>query len=84
MNDDEEYCVIAQDYSTYWHHRAYHTPWLYKNFHKMHHAYKQPTAFSVTAIHPVEFVHLQFVQLAPMFLVPVHWGTVYNKTNYIK
>lgn len=52
----------------------YHTPFLYKNFHKMHHLYKQPTAFSVTAIHPVEFMHMQMVLISPMFLVPTHWG----------
>lgn len=63
-----------QDYLTYWHHRMYHTPWLYKHFHKLHHTYKQPTAFSVTAIHPVEFLHMQCVLISPMFLVPTHWG----------
>ncbi|KAF4532383.1 hypothetical protein B566_EDAN004464 [Ephemera danica] len=45
---------VYQDYLTYWFHRIYHTPFLYKNFHKLHHKYKQPTAFSVTAIHPIE------------------------------
>ncbi|GBP79318.1 Delta(7)-sterol 5(6)-desaturase erg32 [Eumeta japonica] len=43
---------VYMDYTTYIMHRLYHTPWLYKNFHKLHHKYKQPTAFSVTAIHP--------------------------------
>ncbi|KAB7495119.1 Delta(7)-sterol 5(6)-desaturase erg32 [Armadillidium nasatum] len=52
---------IWQDYLTYWHHRIYHMPFLYKHFHKLHHKYKQPTAFSVTAIHPIEFLHMQFV-----------------------
>ena len=89
-----------QDYVTYWMHRMYHLPSLYRDghrdhsndsanwakltfqlkrlnlpklnarkcirmsthdrrhFHKLHHTYKQPTAFSVTAIHPVEFVHI--------------------------
>jgi lathosterol oxidase len=51
----------------------YHTPWLYKNFHKLHHTYKQPTAFSVTAIHPFEFMHVQSILISPMFFCPVHW-----------
>jgi len=64
---------IYQDYITYWNHRLFHTPWLYKNFHKLHHTYKQPTAFSVTAIHPVEFVYLQICLILPAFFIPVHW-----------
>merc|ERR1712137_1489302 len=67
---------IWQDYLTYWHHRWYHVPFLYKHFHKLHHTYKQPTAFSVTAIHPVEFVHIQAVLMSPMFLFPTHWLTM--------
>jgi len=64
---------IGQDYIIYWSHRIFHLPFLYKNFHKLHHTYKQPTAFSVTAIHPVEFVFNQCIYIAPMFLLPVHW-----------
>lgn len=74
---------IWQDYLTYWHHRMYHTPFLYKNFHKLHHTYKQPTAFSVTAIHPVEFIHMQGVLISPMFLVPTHWVTMCTLLAYI-
>jgi len=72
-----------QDYMTYWHHRLYHTPWLYKNFHKVHHTYKQPTAFSVTAIHPVEFVHMQFVLLSAIFVVPVYWLNYAAMMGYV-
>lgn len=58
---------------TYWLHRIYHMPFLYKRFHKLHHRYKQPTAFSVTAIHPVESIHIQLFLASPLILVPVHW-----------
>ena len=34
----------------------------------------QPTAFSVTAIHPVEFLNIQAVYIAPMFLMDIHAG----------
>ncbi|KAK2719972.1 uncharacterized protein LOC136036473 [Artemia franciscana] len=74
---------VMVDYVTYWFHRTYHTPFLYKNFHKMHHYYKQPTAFSVTAIHPVEFVNMQFVQILPMYTMPVHWTTMCILLSYI-
>ncbi|XP_054268752.1 uncharacterized protein LOC128990419 isoform X2 [Macrosteles quadrilineatus] len=64
---------IYQDYVTYWLHRMYHTPWLYRKFHKAHHRYVQPTAFSVTAIHPVEIVHIQLTLALPLFTIPTHW-----------
>lgn len=63
---------LYQDYTTYWIHRIYHTPFLYKNFHKMHHKYKQPTVFSVTAIHPFEIVHIQLLLMIPIFVIPLH------------
>lgn len=74
---------IWQDYLTYWHHRIYHIPFLYKNFHKLHHKYKQPTAFSVTAIHPFEFLHMQVVQFSPMFIIPVHWSVFCTLLMYL-
>lgn len=71
-------CVfIYQDYITYVNHRLYHIPFLYRNFHKLHHKYKQPTAFSVTAIHPVEIVHMQMSLVVPIFVVPLHWAMFY-------
>lgn len=72
-----------QDYLTYWHHRFYHLPFFYKNFHKLHHKYKQPTAFSVTAIHPFEFVHMQAVLVSPMVLFPVHWTVFVTILAYL-
>lgn len=74
---------LAQDYVTYWHHRIYHWPYFYKHFHKLHHTYKQPTAFSVTAIHPVEFLNIQWIYIAPMFCVPVHVVTYCSILIYI-
>lgn len=74
---------IYQDYSTYWIHRIYHIPILYKNFHKLHHKYKQPTAFSVTAIHPVEAVHIQMHYVLPLFVLPVHWVPFYILQLYV-
>jgi len=74
---------IATDYITYWHHRVYHMPFLYKHFHKLHHTYKQPTAFSVTAIHPVEFLNIQAVYISPMFTVPMYAPTYCFMLLYI-
>lgn len=74
---------ISQDYLTYWAHRIYHWPLLYKHFHKLHHTYKQPTAFSVTAIHPVEFVSIQMIYILPMFTLPVHYVPFCSLLIYI-
>nr|CAD7201735.1 unnamed protein product [Timema douglasi] len=73
---------VYQDYMTYWIHRVYHTPFLYKNFHKMHHKYKQPTAFSVTAIHPVEILHIQITLMLPIFFIPLHFIPFYAVALY--
>ncbi|XP_058820331.1 uncharacterized protein LOC131682678 [Topomyia yanbarensis] len=73
---------VYQDYSTYWIHRIFHWPWLYRNFHKLHHTYKQPTAFSVTASHPVEIIFTQLVMLVPIVTVPVHWAPFYVVVVY--
>jgi len=65
---------VATDYGIYWIHRLYHLPFMYKHFHKLHHTYKTPTAFSVTAIHPFEFLNIQAIYYAPMFVMPMHVG----------
>ncbi|XP_019559580.3 uncharacterized protein LOC109428319 [Aedes albopictus] len=73
---------VYQDYTTYWVHRIFHWPWLYKNFHKLHHTYKQPTAFSVTASHPVEIIFTQLVMFIPIVTVPIHWAPFYIVVVY--
>ncbi|XP_054269341.1 lathosterol oxidase-like [Macrosteles quadrilineatus] len=66
-------CFVLQDYFTYWAHRIYHTPFLYKRFHKIHHRYKAPTCWSVTAFHPFEIFTMQMVLASPLYFLPVHW-----------
>lgn len=68
--------ICFQDYYAYLTHRLYHFPWLYKRFHKMHHKYTCPTAFSVTAIHPIEMIHMQLGLAAPIVFLPVHWSKI--------
>ncbi|XP_054720239.1 putative methylsterol monooxygenase DDB_G0269788 [Uloborus diversus] len=57
----------------YYYHRMFHFPIIYKRIHKYHHRYKQPTAFSSTAMHPLEFFILQTATVIPMFLFPIHY-----------
>lgn len=60
------------DINAYYQHRLFHFPFLYKHFHKWHHRYKSPTAWSATAIHPFEFLLFQFQLMWPTFVFPLH------------
>ena len=73
---------ISKDYWTYWVHRILHWPIFYTNIHKLHHTYKQPSAFSVTALHPIELVWIYSIYMSPLFLFPVHYGK--NPNNNIQ
>ena len=53
-----------------------------QHFHKLHHTYKQPTAFSVTAIHPVEFLNIQAIYIAPMFLMKIYARKFCNLSHF--
>ncbi|CAA0118855.1 Uncharacterised protein [BD1-7 clade bacterium] len=58
----------------YYMHAAGHQPWLYENIHKMHHYYTAPTFFSISAMHPLEWIaHASYI-VAPAFLFPMHWS----------
>ncbi|CAG0884393.1 unnamed protein product [Cyprideis torosa] len=74
---------ILHDFTIYWVHRLFHTPWLYKNSHKLHHMYKQPTVFSVTAIHPLEISFNQMAMICGIFFLPLHVLTVVCQTAYV-
>ncbi|KAL5010567.1 hypothetical protein ScPMuIL_012872 [Solemya velum] len=64
-------------------HKLFHNPFLYRNFHKWHHRYYSPTAFSSTAMHPFEFlVHQSYLILAA-FAVPIHAGVFIGVILYI-
>jgi len=45
--------VIYTESHEYFHHRMMHHPWLYKNFHWVHH-FKNITPLGANALHPVE------------------------------
>ncbi|NRB42025.1 MAG: sterol desaturase family protein [Pseudomonadales bacterium] len=58
----------------YYMHAASHSPWLYKKIHKVHHYYSTPTYFTISAMHPLEWVaHASYI-VAPAFLFPMHWS----------
>ncbi|GAB6019636.1 hypothetical protein CHUAL_001198 [Chamberlinius hualienensis] len=63
---------FLNDATSYYAHRLFHIPFLYKRFHKIHHIYKQPTAFSVTAFHPFEFFFYQSLLILPSFTMKLN------------
>ena len=67
----------------YFGHRALHLSFLYKSYHKLHHAYKQPTAFVALAIHPVDMLLLQGGVYVGLFVFPLHVGCIAINLLYI-
>jgi len=64
--------LLATDLLLYWAHRGLHTPRLYRLIHRVHHRWGSPTAFTATAMHPLELALYQSVMLVPLFVVPLH------------
>ena len=58
--------------SAYYSHKLLHTPWLYKTFHKHHHRYHSPTAYSLIAMSPFEAIFMQSFLIVPLFTAPIH------------
>jgi sterol desaturase/sphingolipid hydroxylase (fatty acid hydroxylase superfamily) len=72
-------CVFIEDFLFYWSHRALHTPFLYKRFHKKHHEFKVLTGYSIASeyTHPVESLlgNILPLMLGPI-LLSVHLSTM--------
>jgi len=56
----------------YWSHRFWHLKFVYKYFHKWHHRYQPPTAFSAVAFHPIEFAIYVLGGQVIYFFIPIH------------
>lgn len=58
----------------YIHAYSHHNEFLYKKIHYIHHRYSAPTYFTISAMHPVEWIaHASYIIL-PAFLFPMHIG----------
>jgi len=53
-------------------HRALHLPFLYKSVHKLHHTWKQTTAFVGLALHPVDMLIIQGGVYVGFYIMPLH------------
>lgn len=59
------FVYLVVDLMQYIIHRVMHRPWWYQRVHKVHHMWKSPNAWVVSALHPAE--HLMYT--APMLLI---------------
>jgi sterol desaturase/sphingolipid hydroxylase (fatty acid hydroxylase superfamily) len=69
--------ILSEDTIFFWTHYLFHTPWLYKNIHKKHHVYKQPTGVTAVLSDPIETIQTQFAfWFMPMFVKETHIFTL--------
>ena len=61
--------ILSEDTIFFWTHYLFHTPWLYKNIHKKHHVYRQPTGVTAVLSDPIEGIQTQLA----VWLMPVLW-----------
>jgi lathosterol oxidase len=65
-------CWLLIEISAYYIHTASHFDWFYKRFHRVHHKYTTPSFYSLSAMHPAEWLlHVGYI-LMPMFILPMH------------
>jgi len=64
-------------------HRFLHIPVVYRAVHKWHHAYRQPTAFSGLALHPVDMLVIQGGVYAGFYLFPMHVACIAMNLLYV-
>ncbi|CAF1139819.1 unnamed protein product [Adineta ricciae] len=69
--------ILSEDTIFFWTHYLFHTPWLYKNIHKKHHVYKQPTGVTAVLSDPIEAIQTEFAMwFMPVFLKETHIFTI--------
>lgn len=62
------------DGAAYYYHALGHRPFMYKHFHSFHHRYTSPEFFTLSAVHPIEWIVQVSYTFAPLFLFPIHWS----------
>jgi lathosterol oxidase len=67
---------VMVDAIAYYVHRTLHGKFLYRTFHRTHHAYVATTPYVTAAIHPVVFITLQLTTFAPIMLFPFHAASI--------
>lgn len=71
-------CLLGEDFFHYWIHRYLHTPWAYKNIHKVHHHYLAPFGLTASYSHPAEIFMEAIATFLPILLLRPHFFTFYS------
>ena len=74
---------VLVDGLAYYVHRTLHIPFLYRRFHRAHHAFVATTPYVTAAIHPVVFIVLQAATFAPILLIPFHALSIVGVFVYV-
>jgi len=69
------FCMVVEDITHYWLHRALHWPWLYKNIHKIHHQFTSPFGLAAAYAHPAEVLILGFATFLGALIIRPHFST---------
>ena len=64
--------LLLHDTWFYWTHRLMHRPKIYKRMHAVHHASRNPTAWTAMSFHPWESVTGAVLVPALVLLIPIH------------
>lgn len=68
--------LLLHDTWFYWTHRLMHRPRIYKRMHAVHHASRNPTAWTAMSFHPWESVTGAVLVPALVLLIPIHYGAL--------
>ena len=63
---------VVVDMGLYWAHRIFHRKFLYRTIHHIHHRWVTPTAFTASAMHPIEMITFQVISFSPIMFFPMH------------
>jgi len=74
--------VIVEDVAHYCLHRLLHTPWLYKNIHKVHHQFSTPFGLAAAYAHPAEVLILGFCTFLGALIIGPHMFTFLSWVLY--
>jgi len=68
--------LFLHDAWFYWTHRWMHRPNLYRRMHAIHHASRNPTAWTAMSFHPWESLSGAVLIPALVLLIPIHYGAL--------
>ena len=68
--------LLFHDAWFYWTHRLMHVPRIYKRVHAVHHASRDPTAWTAMSFHPIESVSGAVLIPALCLIIPIHYAAL--------